>query len=75
MSCPYYQEPAADEPIGCCNDNTAKIPSEEHQDCLCRSFSGVYAGFCPIYTKFQRKESGSYKRNVISRIFMSLIAH
>ena len=75
MSCLYYQEPALDEPIGCCNDDTAKIPSKTHQNCLCRSFSGIYTDFCPIYTKFQRKESGSHKSNAISRIFMSLIAH
>ncbi|MFC1717279.1 hypothetical protein ACFL6S_26700 [Candidatus Poribacteria bacterium] len=75
MACPYYQEAETDEVLGRCNDNSAKIPSESHQGCLCRSLSGNYAGFCPIYTKFQRKESSSHSRNVLSRIFMSLIAH
>lgn len=75
MSCPYYQEPATDELLGCCNDDKGKIPSESHQECLCHSFSGVYVGFCPIYAKFQKIGLNSHKRGIISRIFMSLIAH
>ncbi len=74
MACPYYQDPAMDELLGRCNDNSTKIPSETHQNCLCRSFSGIYANFCPIYAKFQRKELSSHKRGVFSRIFLGLIA-
>ena len=74
MSCPYYQEPV-DELLGCCNDDKVKIPSESHQECLCRSFSGIYTDFCPIYAKFQKISLNSHKRGIISRIFMNLIAH
>lgn len=75
MACPYYQEPAADQLLGCCNDDKGKIPSETHQKCLCLSFSGTYAGFCPVYTKFQQKESGLHSQGVLARIFTSLMAH
>ena len=73
MACPYYQEPSADESIGCCNDSRGRIPSESHQDCLCLSYSGTYAGFCPVYTKFQRELSGTTHRwGALKRIFLSL---
>ncbi len=75
MSCPYYQEPSADESLGCCNDNSGKIPSETHQNCLCLSFSGNYANFCPVYAKFQRKETSPARQGVLTRIFMGLITH
>ena len=72
MACPYYQEPPADESIGCCNGNRGKIPSESHQDCLCLSYSGIYVGFCPVYTKFQRDQLGTHRWGALKRIFLSL---
>lgn len=69
MACPYYREPESDELIGSCNNNPTKIPSEVHQDCLCRSDSETYAGFCPIYTKLQWGKS--HKRGILKRILMS----
>ncbi len=71
MPCPYYQEPTAGELIGCCNDNPVKIPSETHQDCLCRSHSGVYVGLCPIYVKFQREKLYLHRRGILKRVFVN----
>ena len=70
MSCPYYQEPEAGKLIGCCNGNPTKIPSEIHQDCLCRSLSGNYARFCPIHAKFERSKAYTHRRGILKRIFV-----
>ena len=72
MHCPYYQEPAADQSIGCCNDSRSKIPSETHERCMCRSNSGVYAGFCPIYAKFRQGESHLRKRDFLKCAFLAV---
>ena len=69
VACPYYREPLTGESIGCCNDNLAEIPSETHQSCLCRSHSGIYVDFCPIYAKFQQKNSYAHKWSIFRRIF------
>lgn len=71
MACPYYQEPATGELIGCCNNHLAEIPSQVHQDCLCRSCSGVYVRFCPIYAKFERRKAGTHKWGTLRRIFLN----
>ena len=70
MACSYYREPNAGESVGCCNNNLGEIPSEAHQNCLCRSNSGIYVDFCPIYAKFQRQKSYAHKRGILRRIFL-----
>lgn len=67
MVCPYYRKPTEDNPIGCCNDDRTKIPSEEHRNCLCQSRSGLYVDFCPTFARFQRDAN---RRGVFKRIFM-----
>jgi len=69
MVCPYYKEPEPGESIGNCNGGLAQIPSEAHQNCLCRSCSTIHASFCPIYTKFQRRELHEHKLSIFRRIF------
>ena len=71
VPCPYYREPATDELIGCCNDDLAEIPSKVHQDCLCRSCSGIYASFCPIYAKFERRKLCAHRWSTLKRIFLN----
>lgn len=72
MACPYYQEPTAGELIGCCNDDRGEIPSETHQDCLCRS-SKTYNCFCPVYARFQREQLHTDRVGFVKRILLALI--
>ena len=71
LACSYYREPKIGELIGYCNDGLAKIPSRTHEDCMCRSAAGIYAGFCPIYAKLQKKELNRQKGNIFRRIFLN----
>jgi hypothetical protein len=71
MACPYYREPAAGEVIGCCNGDLTEIPSETHQNSLCRSSSGIYAEFCPIYARYQREKLCIHKHGILRRIFLN----
>ena len=68
MACPYYQKPASGNSIGNCNGG--KVPSEAHQDCLCRSSSNIYANFCPIYTKLKRQGLHIHKWGILRRMIM-----
>lgn len=72
MPCPYHEEPADEQSIGCCNDNRAKVPSETHERCMCRSNSGVYADSCPIYAKFLQGESHLRKRDLLKCAFLAV---
>ena len=65
MACHYYRESKADGLIGCCNDGLAEIPSEKHENCMCRSVTGIYASFCPIYAKFEKEELNGSKTGVL----------
>lgn len=71
MACPYYQEPAAGRIIGRCNHNPTRIPSETHQNCLCRSHSGVYVDLCPVYVKFEREKSCMRRQGIFKRVFVN----
>jgi len=71
LACHYYREPEAGELIGCCNDGLAKIPSKKHENCMCRSATGIYAGFCPIYAKFRKKELNGHKGGILRRIILN----
>ena len=71
MACHYHREPEAGILIGCCNDGLAKIPSERHENCMCRSATGIYAGFCPIYAKFRKKELNRHKGGILRRIILN----
>jgi len=76
LACHYYREPKAGELIGCCNDGLAEIPSKTHENCMCRSARGIYADFCPIYTKFREKELDIHKGGILKildRFFEILI--
>jgi hypothetical protein len=71
LACPYYQEPVADDSIGCCNNDRGEIPSETHQNCLCRS-AGTYNCFCPVYARFQREQLRADKVGFLKRILLAL---
>ena len=68
MACSYYQERLGGKVVGYCKDNRGSIPSKKHQDCLCKSDTGIYAEFCSIYAKLKRDEQ---KQSFLSRIFTS----
>jgi len=64
MACPYYRERLGGKVVGYCKDSREGIPSQKHQDCLCKSGTGIYAEFCPIYAKIRRDEQ---KQGFLSR--------
>jgi len=68
MACPYYRERLGGKVVGYCKDSRENIPSQKHQDCLCQSNTGMYAEFCPIYTKLQYN---GQKQGFLSRMFMN----
>jgi hypothetical protein len=64
MACPYYRERLGGKVVGYCKDSRESIPSQKHQDCLCKSGTGIYTEFCPIYAKLRRDEQ---KQGFLSR--------
>lgn len=38
---------------------------------MCRSATEIYAGFCPIYAKFKKKEQNGHRGGILRRIILN----